>query len=887
MRKNLLCLFITVLSLMGGANLRAQERLELRRADLDSLVHFLRHQFNPAIYYVKDDAEQSTFTLSAPREQFLEQALDALRAKGYVVSSWQDRLFILHSKTVLTALPSGYFDDGRQQLTDDSGLRQYLAEQSAIVTFQNKIYEIGEHDAGRSGKVYISGHVRDIASGEPLTGVSVYDDKTGAYTVTDADGFYRIAMPVGDGQLNLSGYSLDDMHLQLKVFDDGTLDVVMKEKVTALAEAVVSADAVSHHRDAKMGLERVRMEIVGKIPSAFGEADIIKAVLTLPGVKSVGEASSGFNVRGGSSDQNLILFNDGTIYNPTHLFGIFSAFNPDVVSEVELYKSSIPAEFGGRISSVLEVRGREGNSNKVTGSLGIGLLTSRFHLEGPLSKGRTTFILGGRTTYSNWILNLLPKNSNYHDGRASFSDLNASLTHKINDNNSIQAFAYWSRDAFSFSRDTSFRYSNLNASLKWRSRLGSRLNLVAAAGYDQYLASFDNDYNDLAGYRVNTAIRQVFGKATFHYTAGRTHNLSFGANAIWYHLNPGQLEGLRQETMVVPRQLNIQNALEPALFLSDSWSPTSALTLEGGVRLSGLLVRNPSKFYMNPEFRVSGKYSFRENLSVKAGFNTMAQYIHLISNTSSISPIDTWQLSNAQIRPQTGWQAAAGLYWTPATGVDITLETYYKRMSHFLDYKSGAVLLMNDHLADDLVETYGRAWGVEVMAKKTSGKLTGWLSYSYSRTQLREMEDRGPETINGGDWYSAPHDMPHEVKLSANYKFTHRYSLSVNLDYSTGRPVTLPVGIYSYGGGWRLAYSERNGYRIPDYFRLDLAINIEPGHYLRKLTHLSLTLGVYNVTGRRNAYSVFFTTQGGSTVSGRMLSVFASPIPYLNLNLKF
>ena len=216
-----------------------------------------------------------------------------------------------------------------------------------MVTFQNKVYEIGESNAGRHGKVYVSGHVRDIATGEPLAGVSVYDDKTGAYTVTDGDGFYRVALPVGDNLLNLSGYSLDDMHLTLKVWDDGVLDVVMKEKVLALTGALVSADAVSHHRDAKMGIERVRMEVISKIPSAFGEGDIIKAVLTLPGVKSVGEASSGFNVRGGSTDQNLILFNDGTIYNPTHLFGIFSAFNPDIVSEVELYKSSIPAEFGG------------------------------------------------------------------------------------------------------------------------------------------------------------------------------------------------------------------------------------------------------------------------------------------------------------------------------------------------------------------------------------------------------------------------------------------------------------------------------------------------------------------------------------------------------------
>ena len=881
--------FFTILTVLalGSGMLSAQEALEVRRVGLDSLVHFLRKEFNPEIYFIMDEKEQSSFTVSAPRDSFLEQAFDQIREKGYIISHYGNACFILNSKTVFTSLPTGYFDDNSRDKEND-GMERFLAEQNMVVTFANKTYEIGDPGAGRSGKVYLSGHVRDVSSGEPLTGVSVYDTASGAYTVTDADGFYRISLPVGDGQLSLSGYSLDDMHLNLKLFDDGTLDVVMKEKVTALSGAVISADAVSYHRDTKIGLERMRINIVSKIPSAFGEGDIIKAVLTLPGVKSVGEASSGFNVRGGSTDQNLILFNDGILYNPTHLFGIFSAFNPDVISEVELYKSSIPVEFGGRISSVLDVRGREGNSNKVEGSLGIGLLTSRFHLEGPIAKGKTTFILGGRTTYSNWLLNLMPAYSNFHGGSADFSDLNASLTHKVNDKNTIQAYAYWSRDGFSFSRDTTFRYSNLDVSMKWRSRIGNRLNLVASAGYDQYGAQFDNDFNEMSGYRIGVTIRQGFAKATFHYAAGSAHNFTYGASAIWYDLMPGELSPLHENSLVAHRRLDTQNALEPAIYFSDTWTMTPQLMLEGGVRVSGLAAFNPSKFYANPELRLSGKYSFRDNLSLKAGFNTMSQYIHLISNTSSISPIDSWQLSNAQIRPQNGWQAASGLYWTIGGGqADLSLEAYYKRTSHYLDYKSGATLMMNEHLAEDLVETYGKAYGVELMAKKTSGKLTGWVSYSYARSMLREMYDRGVETINGGAWYNAPHDKPHEAKMVANYKFTHRYSLSANLDYATGRPVTMPVGIYRYGGGWRLAYSERNSYRIPDYFRLDLAINIEPGHYLRQLTHMSWTVGVYNVTGRKNAYSVFFSTNGGRGIAGRMLSVFACQIPYINLNLKF
>ena len=882
--KKLICTLLAAAAL-GGVTLFAQGTVDIRRVELDSLVTVIRALYPGNVYYIKDADEQSSFTVSAPRETFVEAAFNALKEKGYVISSYGTDRFILHSKSVFTSLPAGYFNKGKAE-ADDSALQQFLAEQSAVVTFQNKVYEIGESNAGRTGKVYVSGHVRDVSSGEPLVGVSVYEEKTGVYALTDATGFYRIALPVGDNLLNLSGYSLDDMHLNLKVWDDGVLDVVMKEKVLALTGAVVSASALSHHRDAKMGIERVRVEVINKIPSAFGEGDIIKAILTLPGVKSVGEASSGFNVRGGSVDQNLVLFNDGTIYNPTHLFGIFSAFNPDIVSEVELYKSSIPASMGGRISSVLDVRTREGNANKIAGSLGIGLLTSRFHLEGPLVKGKTTFIVGGRTTYSNWLLKLLPQTSEYAGGKASFSDVNASVTHKINEANTLQGFVYWSRDGFEFSRDPAFRYSNLNGSLRWRSRLSGRLNFTASVGYDRYGARLENSLgkNQLSGYKVDTGINQGFLKMNFQYAVNSAHTLSMGADAIYYHLQPGIMSPLYEgESLVRTWNLDIQQAVEPALFVSDSWTVTSRLSLEGGIRLSGFLALNPSKFYLNPEFRISGKYSFLDNLSVKAGFNTMSQHIHLISNTSSISPIDTWQLSTDRIRPQTGWQAAGGVYWTIANGtIDLTLEGYYKQSAHQLDYKSGATTLMNSHLADDLVETYGKAYGVEVMAKKTTGKLTGWLSYSYSRTLLREMEDRGVATINGGAWYNAPHDKPHEVKLVANYKFTHRYSISANLEYATGRPVTLPIGTYEYGGGTRLAYSQRNTYRIPDYFRLDLAVNIDPGHYLKRLTHMSWTVGVYNVTARKNAYSVFF-----DGLDSYMLSVFACPIPYVNLNLKF
>ena len=795
--------------------------------------------------------------------------------------------FKVGDKTVYTSLPAGFFSTDEGRAADDELLRLINAG-NEMVTFANKVYQIGQPGNARGDHAFVNGTVRDILSGEPLTGVAVFDDKSGTYAMTDNNGDFRIRLPLGDNVLGFSGYSLEDLHLNVHVDSDGGLDVVMKEKITSLKGAVVSAESMVNHRDARMGIERVRINTITKIPSAFGESDVLKAVLTLPGVKSVGEASSGFNVRGGSADQNLVLFNDGTIYNPSHFFGVFSAFNTDVINDIELYKSSIPAEFGGRISSVLDVRGREGNAKKVQGSLGLGILTSHFHLEGPIVEDRTTFIIGGRTTYSNWIFNLLPENSAYAGGNASFSDLNASVTHRVNARNTLQAYAYWSRDSFSFDGDTTFRYSNLNASLKWRHTVSERTGFTAVAGYDRYANVVDDNFNVVSAYSLATGVEQGFLKGGFKTVLDDRHTLSYGLNSIYYDLNPGRIGPLTESSLVAVNALPRDRAVESALYVSDNWKPGDKLSTDLGVRLSAFNSIAPSKFYWAPEFRASAKYSFRDNLSVKAGFNSMTQYIHLISNTSSISPMDAWHLAGPSLRPQVGWQAAAGLYWTVRDNtVDLSLETYYKRISRSLDYKSGAVLIMNEHLADDLVETYGKAYGVEFMAKKPLGKLNGWVAYTYSRSLLREMEDRGVETINGGKWYCAPHDKPHDFKLVGNYKFTHRYSLSVNVDYSTGRPVTIPVAVYNYGGGVRLAYSERNGYRIPDYFRMDLALNIDPGHYLRKLTHMSVTLGVYNVTGRKNPYSVYYNTSGGTSIKGYMVSVFASPIPYLTLNLKF
>lgn len=884
---------IVILSILLSLPLAGQ-KISMYKTSLDSVAVKMDELFDGRVFFVPDTTGNARFTIRVEDEsQFVDKAIEVLKGEGYSVTMADGNMFILKGVGISTSLPMEYFKENRVSSADTDEYLNALSDDVKIANFANKVYEIGREENFKEGKVYLSGIVQNVRNGEPLVGVSIYSEEHKSYAQTDEFGYYKILLPAGENKVKASGFSLNDVELDIRLYEAGNLDIIMKEKVYSLSEATISAESSNQRHTNKMGVELVRIGRIKQVPTVLGEADVLKVLVTLPGVKSVGEASGGFNVRGGATDQNLILFNDGTIYNPTHLFGLFSAFNPDVVTDVELFKSSIPAEYGGRLSSVLEIRGREGNEKEVTGSLGVGLLTAKGHIEGPFSKsGKTKFILGARTTYSDWLLGLLPASSGYNQGTANFYDINGSISHKFNEKNSIYAYGYYSTDKFSFSLDTSYRYSNLNASLKWRSNFSDRHNMVLTAGYDQYGYDVMDTHKDIEAYNLKFTIQQGFAKFKFKSALGDKHTLNYGLNALYYYLRPGMMLPYNipggAPSLVKENILDTESAVESALYISDTWNITDKFSADLGVRYSMFANLQSSKFYGGPEFRVSGKYLLSDRVTLKAGFNSMRQYIHMLSNTTTMSPTDIWKLSDDNIKPQTGWQAAMALYSTHFDNkVEFSLEGYYKKMDNYLDYKSGSVLIMNSNLAEDVIETRGKAYGAEVMLKKPLGKLNGWISYTYSRTLLQEKGDGGIFAVNGGKWYSAPYDKPHDVKFVGNYKFTHRYSLSMNIDYSTGRPVTVPVGQYWYGSGYRLYFSDRNAYRVPDYFRMDVAINIEPSHHLKQLTHFSLTLGVYNVTGRKNAYSVYYDTSSGKNVQGYMLTIFGAPIPYVTINVKF
>ncbi|MBQ8502397.1 MAG: TonB-dependent receptor [Bacteroides sp.] len=823
-------------------------------------------------------------------------------------------VFLLKNK-ILMEIPPLFAQEKGSTI---EGQQELLLSGKEKATSANKIYVVGKTGNSSSQKmVELTGTITSFKTGEPVTGVNmVVKNPTWSAAVSDANGRYVLKVPQGEVDIEMTGIGVIDTHRRLMVYESGILDIELEDKMQTLEEVTVTANKVENVKGVQMGVQALAVEDLKTIPTAFGELDVIKVVQALPGVKTMGEASSGLNVRGGSTDQNLILWNEGTIYNPTHLFGFFSAFNGSIVQDMELYKGSIPAKYGGRISSVLEINSRRGNKEKYQGEISLGLLTSSLALEGPIKKGKTSLLLAGRTTYSDWLLNLLPEKSRYKNGKAGFYDLNLLLSHQFSQKDNLYISGYYSHDRFNFLENEKYEYANANASLQWAHLFNDNFRMTTTAGYDHYdyaTKSWQDEHN---AYKMGYDINQYYLKMDFNHSQLEKHRIDWGLNAIMYDINPGKVQPHGSASLYIPKTLQKEKALEAALYLNEEWEITPQLTANIGARYSlfnafgkrtfntykdgelpsilnitGTESRNGNlKTYHAPEFRLGLRYAFTDNFSVKAGFNTMQQYIHKVSNTMTMSPTDTWKLSDMFIEPQKGIQYSLGFYKNLMDDqLEASIEGYYKTMDNYLDYRSGAQLLMNDHLETEVLPTEGRAYGVEFMLKRPKGKFNGWFSYTYSKTELRQSDARIARPANKGEWYPAEYDKPHDIKLVGNYQITQRYSASLNVDYSTGRPQTMPVSQYYSNtiGATSFVFSERNGVRIPDYFRMDLSFNIKPTHRLNAKAYTFFTIGVYNLTGRKNVYSIYFKNEGEEGMKGYRMSIFGAPIPYASFNVKF
>ncbi len=891
--------------------------VNFKAAKLEQVVAELELKSGYRFFYNSAQADSLLITLTVnekPLQVILEQAF--LNTDFHYAITTQHQVFITKGRMIQTSLAGGYFK-GENPANQTKGVTSFIGDkdkQVIVATTENKLYEIGiKTNEIKPGMATLAGYVKDIKSGEAVIGASikVLDSKIGI--ATDQFGYYSLTIPRGRLTLSIRGLAMRDTRRQIMLYSDGNLNIEMQEQITTLKEVQISAEKVANVRSAELGVNRLDIKSIKQVPAVFGEADVLRVILTLPGVQSVGEATTGFNVRGGSADQNLILLNDATIYNPAHFFGFFSAFNPDIVKDVQLYKSSIPEKYGGRLSSVLDVTDREGNKKIFTGSAGIGLLTSRFNIEGPIIKDKTSFIFGGRTTYSDWLLKLLPQD--YKNSQASFYDLNLDISHQINERNNIYITSYLSNDHFKLNSDTAYAYSNRNLNIKWKHNFSNKLYSVFTLGTDHYQYSVSSFENPVNAYKLGFNINQNNFKSDFTYYVNPKHTVDFGLSSILYNLNPGDLEPNGSQSLVSPNIVPEERALESAFYLGDKYDITPNLLVSFGLRYSLYNYLGPQTVnyyapnlpresvnlidsttykknqvintYHGPEIRASVRYNLASNLSVKAGYNTLRQYLHLLSNTTSISPTDVYKLSDPNIKPQYGDQVSLGLYHNAKSNtIELSAEVYYKRLKDYLDYKSGATLVLNHHVETDVVGTRGKAYGAEFLVRKTAGKLNGWMSYTYSRTFLQQNDPTLGDLINGGNYYPANYDKPNDFNFTGNYRFSHRFSISLNATYSTGRPITLPIAKYIYAGSERVLYSDRNQYRIPDYFRSDFSMNIEGNHKVHQRFHNSFTIGIYNLTGRQNAYSTYFTEQGGA-INGYQLSIFARPIPFINYNIRF
>ncbi|UZR97242.1 TonB-dependent receptor [Chondrinema litorale] len=924
--KHYLIIFLSIITtnlLFAQQNEQPLLTVNLSNAHFEELVNSIESQSNYRFYF--DTLNTDTLLVNVQMQnKTINIILDEV-LKGdefnYSVDK-ENHVFVTHGRKIQPELPYNFFSreknnvEKTEEEAEESIVVDYFQNNQVIGASQeSKLYEIGiKSNVIKKGNATISGRVIDQRTGEPIVGAAVYIEEPLIGVSADQLGYYSLSIPKGKHKLKINSLGMRSTERNIIMYSDGTLDIEMQESVQSLKEVVVEAELEQNVINPQMGIEKMDIKTIKQIPTAMGESDVLRVVLTLPGVSSVGEASTGFNVRGGAVDQNLILLNDATIYNPSHLFGFFSAFNPDMLKDVQLYKSSIPAKYGGRLSSVLDITGREGNKKKFSGSGGLGLITSRLTLEGPIGSEKTSFIVSGRSNYSNWLLKELD-DPDFRKSKASFYDINFGISHEFNEKNSLFVNGYYSTDQFQFRNDTTYKYKNQALTAKWKTIVNDKLYGELSASYSKYDFSVEADLNPVNAYKLDFSIEESKVKAGMSFFPNAEHGLEFGVSSKMYKLKPGSFQPNSSESLVSPDELESEKALESAIYLSDDFSLSPKISINAGLRyvmynymgpktvynyVSGVPKTENSvldtinysnnefiKTYSGPEVRAAIRYSFTQQASVKLSYNMQRQFIHMLSNSTSISPTDIWKLSDTHIKPQYGQQLSLGLYKNFQYGIiETSIEGYVKKVDHYLDYKSGASLIMNHNIETDVINTEARSYGVEVMLKKTRGKLNGWVSYTYSRSLLKQKDPIAGELINEGDWYPSNFDKPHDFTMVGNYKFTHRYSLSLNFTYSTGRPITLPVGSFYYGGSERVYYSNRNEYRIPDYYRADVAFNIEGNHKIRKLAHSSWTLAIYNLTGRKNPYSIFFTAEDGE-INGYKLSIFGRPIPTITYNFKF
>lgn len=771
---------------------------------------------------------------------------------------------------------------------------------------------------GRHSKARITGQVIDGTSTLPLPGVTIVDDKTGKSFVTDVHGAFEMQIPVGKHCFTFRLFGYKTLNECFELVSDGDLNVELFYKSFELKEAVITGTRSDSYVTAtSTGFFKLDAKSVKQFPGFMGEHDLIKNITLLPGIQSSGEFGSGFYVHGGGADQNLFLLDGIPMYSTSHLFGLISAINTDVVTGVSIYKSGIPARFGERISSVTDINTGAENPDKFLAKGGIGLINSRLKLESPFGHSKGNIVLSVRGSYSDWMLRSLP-DIDLKNSKAGFYDVNGQANYVLNARNTLSISTCYSHDNFSFSSNTNYTYSNLVSSLKWTFLLNKKLLSTLTTGLSNYQLTYL--YNDslklLSANKVDFGLDYKAIKWKLTWLPGSGHNIETGIDAILYNNQPGILTPLGNESIVEKVVLDHEKGVETSAYLADNWDINPLLSIEAGIRLACYTAFGPAnifvfepglprsmenlidtlkyneneaiKTFLLPEPRFSMRYILTENSSIKLGFQHMNQFINLVSNTAIASPTDAWKLSSTNFEPVSAIQLSLGYYLNLHNNMfETSMECFFKKQTNAIEYKNGAQLLLNPHLETDLIPAEGQSYGVELYMKKAAGRLTGWVSYTWSRSQRRTSGTTDDEKINGNNWFAANFDTPHSLTVTANYKLSARWAFSSVFTFNSGRPLTLPEQKYEVNGTQVIVYSERNKYRLPDYHRLDVSLTLFPSLRLSKKLRGSWTLSILNLYGRKNAYSVYYAKDDDRVPGARStyhlykMYILGQPIPTL------
>ena len=750
-------------------------------------------------------------------------------------------------------------------------------------------------------KYTISGYIRSSETGEALIGATVHVKELYKGTMTNAYGFYSITLTEGKYSVQYSYMGniskTDDIELTGNISNN----VELQQASVEIAEVIVVSEASNKNIKApEMSVVIISPKDVASIPVIFGEQDILKTIQLMPGVNSAGEGNSGFYVRGGSADQNLIIQDEAPVYSSSHLLGFFSVFNSDAVKDMEFYKGNAPANYGGRLSSVLDIQMKEGNSKKVSASGGIGLIASRLTLEAPIVKDKGSFIISGRRTYADIFLPLW-KDPAAKSTKLYFYDFNAKANFKINNNNRIYLSGYFGRDIFRLSDLVGFSWGNKTATLRWNHIFGNKLFLNSSLIYSDY--NYGIGYNVGKSLEVTSGIKDYNLKEDFQYYINTKNTLKFGFNSIYHTFSPGELKS-ENEDLINSIIIDKKHAVESAIYLSHKFDISDRLILNYGLRYSNLAVLGPDTIYTYNdndivtssisynkgeiiqnygtfEPRMTLSYIVNEKMSVKMSFARNAQYMHLLSNSTAALPTDVWISSSKIVKPQIADQIGFGFFRNFKDNMfEASVEVYYKNLQNQIDYQNGAEIILNKHVESQLVFGKGRAYGTELFIKKKTGDLTGWIGYTLSRTE------RSINEIDDGAWYPVKQDRKHDVSIVLMYDFTEKLNVSANWVYNTGNAVTFPGGKYVIEGVAVPAYTNRNGYRMPDYHRLDLGVTLT--NKKRKKFESSWNFSVYNAYARKNTYSISFRENENdrSKTEAVRYSLFRI-VPSVTYNFKF